>query len=738
MVAARDGETMVAESHLHQPTDPWLRQRIVERTPLAVMVWRAETDDPQDLQLVYISPHSRAVLGADLSPLVGRRMDEVLPTAFGWGSNRRVFAVAMGREPGHVRLYRYGDETIAERWFKVDVRPLGQRCALVTCTNMAEQQKVGAPPAHPASGMAVTEMSKAIGPVVDNVESWLYQQITEQMPLAVLVLWAETDDPLAMRIVYYGPHSTAVTGTDVARFVGLRFAEAFPPLQDKEIPHRFFAVATGSQPHHVEALPYPEGRSIPSNTWFQVEARPLGHRCVLVSYTNITEQQQAAASLRRRRREATTLAEIGRVISASLDIQQVYASLATSVRQLIPYDRLAIATVDQQHDTITNVYSTAVPLTEWAIGKPRTLRGLAIESVVRNRSPLLMQAATEAELLAKFPDAWEGLQYGMLSTIVVPLIARDEVVGVLVLRSAKTQAFTQHHLILAQQVGMQIAGAIANAWAYAALKDAEAALMHSNAELEQFAYIASHDLQEPLRVVGSYVQLLARRYAGQLDARADRYITRSVAGVERMQTRINDLLAYSRVGTRGLELTPTRTETVVAEVLEGLAVTIRETAAEITWDSLPVVQADATQVGQLFQNLLGNALKYRSEQAPRVHIGVERQGQWWQFAVRDNGIGIDPAYAERIFRLFQRLHTRDEYPGTGIGLALCRKIVERHGGQLSVESQEGAGATFSFTLPAVEGDARTLLPSAPVDRDAGRAAAEHVADERLVPASGAS
>ncbi len=313
-----------------------------------------------------------------------------------------------------------------------------------------------------------------------------------------------------------------------------------------------------------------------------------------------------------------------------------------------------------------------------------------------------MQAETEADLLAKFPGAREGLEHGLRSTIVVPLIARDEVVGVLTMRTPETNAFTQHHLVLAQQVGMQIAGAIANAWAYAALKEAEAALVRSNAELEQFAYVASHDLQEPLRVVGSYVQLLARRYAGQLDGRADRYVNRSLAGVERMRTLINDLLAYSRVGTRGLELVPTRTEAVVAEVLEGLAVTIRETAAEITWDPLPMVQADTTQVGQLFQNLLSNALKYRSEQAPRVHIGVERQDQRWQFAVRDNGIGIDPAYAKRIFLVFQRLHTRDEYPGTGIGLALCQKIVERHGGQLTVESQVGQGATFSFTLPAVE------------------------------------
>ncbi len=684
---------MVAES--------WLHQQIIEQMPLAVVVWRAETDDPRDLRLVYTSPRGTAETGADLAPFVGTRFFDSFPAAYETDVPHNYFAVATGSKPEYQEILRYGDETITESWFRIDARPLGQRCVLVTYTNITQHQELVTRPARPASGMAVTEISEVLSPTVGNVESWLYQRIVEQMPLAVVVWWAETDDPRDLRMVYCGPHSTAVTGTDMAQFVGMRFYDSFPATFETDLPFRIFAVATGSRPDHLETFPYGD-ENVPES-WFRVEVQPMGQRCALVAYTNITDQQQAAASLRRRRREAAALAEIGRVISASLDIQQVYESLATSVRQLIPYDRLAIGTVDLEQDTITNVFINKPAISAaLAIGKPNPLRGAATESVVRNRTPLLMQADTEADLLAEFPHAREGLEHGIRSTIVVPLIARDEVIGVLTMRSGKMQAFTQHHLVLAQQVGMQIAGAIANAWAYATLKETQAALMRSNAELEQFAYVASHDLQEPLRVVGSYVQLLARRYAGQLDARADRYITRSIAGVERMRTLINDLLTYSRVGTRGLELTPTRTETVVAEVLEGLAVTIRETAAEITWDSLPAVQADAMQVGQLFQNLLGNALKYRSEQAPRVHIAVERQGQWWQFAVQDNGIGIDPAYAERIFLVFQRLHTRDEYPGTGIGLALCQKIVERHGGQLSVESQEGAGATFTFTLPAVE------------------------------------
>ena len=259
--------------------------------------------------------------------------------------------------------------------------------------------------------------------------------------------------------------------------------------------------------------------------------------------------------------------------------------------------------------------------------------------------------------------------------------------------------------------------AIEHARLFQALEERTVALARSNGELEQFAYVASHDLQEPLRVVGSYVQLLARRYEGQLDDRADRYITRSVAAVERMRTLINDLLAYSRVGTRGRVMVPTKTANVLSHVLEGLAVTIRETAAEITWDPLPTVRADATQLGQLLQNLLGNALKYRGERPPRIHIAVQRQGERWQFAVRDNGIGIDPEYADRIFLVFQRLHTRDEYPGTGIGLAICQKIVERHGGAALGRIAGWTGSDLLLHAPGGGGGRRMSVnvPGAPIE-----------------------
>jgi len=224
-------------------------------------------------------------------------------------------------------------------------------------------------------------------------------------------------------------------------------------------------------------------------------------------------------------------------------------------------------------------------------------------------------------------------------------------------------------------------------------------LERSNEDLEQFAYVASHDLQEPLRKMAGFAGLLARRYRSRLDAKAGDYIDYIVGGASRMQNMINDLMRYSRVTTRGKEPTPTDCNVVIRHVMEDLEFRIRDSQAAVACANLPTVMADESQLVQLFQNLIGNALKYHGREPLRITIGAERKGNEWQFFVRDNGIGLESQYAERIFVIFQRLHTRDEYEGTGIGLAICKRIVERHGGRIWVESEPGRGAVFFFTLP---------------------------------------
>jgi two-component system, sensor histidine kinase and response regulator len=227
-------------------------------------------------------------------------------------------------------------------------------------------------------------------------------------------------------------------------------------------------------------------------------------------------------------------------------------------------------------------------------------------------------------------------------------------------------------------------------------------LARSNRDLEQFAYVASHDLQEPLRMVAAYTQLLAERYSGKLDEKADKYIHYAVDGALRMQTLVQDLLAFSRAGREGTEMQKVDCNDLVRSAMVALEASIRESNANISFDRLPMLRANRAQLQQVFQNLIANAIKFRGSETPNIEISAKSEGQEWVLLVRDNGIGIPAENSDQIFVIFQRLHTRAEYPGNGIGLSICKRIIERHGGKIWVDSKQGNGATFSFTLSAEE------------------------------------
>lgn len=304
-----------------------------------------------------------------------------------------------------------------------------------------------------------------------------------------------------------------------------------------------------------------------------------------------------------------------------------------------------------------------------------------------------------SESEAAFLRAEAAVDVGLRAALAIPLATDGRVLAVLVFFMFETREKDNRFVELVSSVAAQLGSAMQQKWTEEALGKQAAELARSNAELQQFAYVASHDLQEPLRMVASYLELLQRRYRGQLDDDADEFISYAVDGASRMQRLIKDLLDYSRVGTRGNPLKPTDVEAALGQAIANLEAVTKESAAKITYDALPRVMADEGQLAQLFQNLISNAIKFRSMARPEVHIGLERQENEWKFSVRDNGIGFDPEFADRIFLIFQRLHSGGQYPGTGIGLAISKRIVERHGGRIWAESRPGAGSSFCFTLP---------------------------------------
>lgn len=354
--------------------------------------------------------------------------------------------------------------------------------------------------------------------------------------------------------------------------------------------------------------------------------------------------------------------------------------------------------------------------------RARPLSSAVLENLVRSSPhPALLCDSGPRVTLANGPaerlfgygtSEMEGLELGALVPLALRAAHHDHVQAYFQDRQARTMRAgrglvglrkdgTEVHL----EVGLTPLDSDRGHYTLATVADVtdqrrtEAELRRSNLELEQFAYVASHDLQEPLRMVASFTELLGQRYRGQLDEKADRYIHYAVDGAKRMQQLVADLLAYSRVGSQGKPMGAVDSGAVLARVLEILGPRVRAAQANITADALPVVWADELQLQQLFQNLIGNALKFRREVAPTIHLSARPEGPRWVFSCADNGLGIDTPYQERVFQMFQRLHERGKYEGSGIGLAIAKRILERHDGRIWLESQLGVGTTFFFTLP---------------------------------------
>jgi signal transduction histidine kinase len=452
----------------------------------------------------------------------------------------------------------------------------------------------------------------------------------------------------------------------------------------------------------------PDGR----DQWFLTTKLPLLDEDENIVGTigitkDITERKRAEEEAQRRAAQATLTYEVGRRVSSKLELDALLSEIVTAVRDAFGYHNVTLMLVDDEdkHLTLQSIsggYADLFPGNlRLAIGE-----GMIGNAALTGKAQISGDVTADRHFVRKIGEATK-------SELAVPIKSGEVTIGVLDLQSDELNTFDKADVMVIETLADQVAVAIENARLYeqaqqeiAERRKAEEALALQaqalDAELEQIFFVASHHLQEPLRMVVSYSQLLEQRYKNELDEHADELISYAVNGATRIQALINDLLAFSRIGTRQRPLEPVDSGTIVDRALSYLKFLVEKSGAVVTRGILPTVLADEVQLTQLFQNLIDNAIKFRSDRPLEIHVSARQDGDQWEFTVRDNGIGIESQYSERIFQVFQRLHGPDEYSGTGIGLAISKKIVERHGGRIWVESELGKGSTFFFTIPMQE------------------------------------
>jgi PAS domain S-box-containing protein len=486
-----------------------------------------------------------------------------------------------------------------------------------------------------------------------------------------------------LRIVYINESGARMLNTTPAELAGKRVQDLAPEAADSAITKAYARVLETRRPTSIEEYYAPWDR------WFEASIYPLAEG-IAVYTRDVTVRKHAMELTTRLGRHAALRADVSAILAEERDVATMLRRTCEALVEHLEVAFARIWTLDETGTTLvlqasagmythTDGGHRAVPVGKFKIGR-----------IALHKKPHLSNDVQHDPEVGD--PAWAARE-NLIAFAGYPMVVDGNVVGVL--------AMFSRHVMHADTTSTL--GSIADVVAQGLMRRrAEIELQHrldelarSNAELEQFAYVASHDLQEPLRMVASYNQLLARRYKGKLGQDADEFIAFTVEGVTRMQRLINDLLAYSRVGTRGGERVEVDLQKVYEIARGNLDRAIHDAGAEVTCDPLPFVLADDSQMIQLLQNLIGNAIKFHGDAPPKVHVGQRPDGA---FFVRDNGIGIDPQFFERIFVIFQRLNPREKYPGTGIGLAICKKIVERHAGKIWVESVPGEGSTVLFTL----------------------------------------
>ena len=489
-------------------------------------------------------------------------------------------------------------------------------------------------------------------------------------------------------ITYVNEAAATQAGQPRDRLIGQNLWELFPQVVGSETYKAYHRALLEKTPVQLEDhLPA-------DDRWFEVSVYPLADG-IAASSREITARKRSEELQRRIAAHAAVRADVSATLASKLDVREILQGCCESMVRHLGVSFARIWTTDVAGEAL-ELQASAGKYTHLDGAHRRVPIGkFKIGLIAEERTPHLTNDVLHDPRVGN-PE-WARRE-GMVSFAGYPLLVEHRVVGVMAMFAERP--LPDDTLSALAGIADAVAQGVERRRAEVALEEHARDLARSNSELEQFAYVASHDLQEPLRMVASYTQLIARRYKGKLDGDADEFIGFAVEGVTRMQRLIQDLLTFSRVGTRTKQFEHVDVERALADAERNLAAAIEESHAMITHDPLPQVEGDSSQLVQLLQNLIGNAIKFRRHDAPKIHVSARRAEGELVFSVKDDGIGIAPEYFDRIFVIFQRLHNRTQYDGTGIGLSICKKIVERHGGKMSVESKLGEGSTFVFTLPS--------------------------------------